>query len=154
MRISEDIEKQSQQKNTLTLIDNWKTGKSPDNSPLQQEAYKLFKISLSNYTDAKHSMDAEIFDAYYRQVRTSLLSAIDCVYILVMNSSENMNLIDYFEKIDQLFAKKIVVNPIMIDKLDNVVQKLEDGVEIQPNQRFFQDVFEYLEKNLANLKFI
>jgi hypothetical protein len=106
------------------------------------------------YGDAKVSFDAEILDAFYRQIRMSLLSAIDCVYILVMNSLEKYKLIDYFEKIDELFAKKVVVNPIMIEKLDNLVQKIEDGVEISPNLRFRDDVLEYLEKNLKSLKIL
>ena len=154
-KIKEEIDKKSKQASISDLIVTWKEGGSPDDTEIQKISFNHFKTSVDSYNDAKQSMDAELsLESYYRQIRTSLLSAIDCVYILVMNSLENYEVIDYFEKIDRLFAKKVVVNPIMIEKLDNLVQKYEDGVEIQPNQRFFQDVFEYLEKNLKNLKMI
>jgi hypothetical protein len=153
-RIREEIQKSAQEKNIIKLVENWKNGEKPDESDLQKTAYQLFKTAEDMYNDAKQSIDAEILDAYYRQIRLSLLSAIDCVYILVTNSLERFKLIDYFEKIDELFAKKIVVNPIMIEKLDNLVQKIEDGVEISPNLRFRDDVFEYLEKNLRSLKIV
>jgi hypothetical protein len=153
-RIKEEIQKSTQEKNIIKLVENWKNGQTPDESDLQKTAYQLFKTAADMYNDAKQSIDAEILDAYYRQIRISLLSAIDCVYILVTNSLERFKLIDYFEKIDELFAKKIVVNPIMIEKLDNLVQKIEDGVEISPNLRFRDDVFEYLEKNLRSLKIL
>ncbi|OLS28146.1 MAG: hypothetical protein HeimC3_01080 [Candidatus Heimdallarchaeota archaeon LC_3] len=153
-RIKDEIDKKSKQASISDLIVSWKEGGSPDDTEIQKISFTLFKTSVDSYNDARQSMDAGILEAYYRQIRTSLLAAIDCVFILVMNTLENYKVIDYFEKIDELFAKKVVVNPIMIEKLDNLVQKYEDGVEIQPNQRFFQDVFEYLDKNLKNLKMI
>ena len=153
-QIKQEIEKQAKYEGLGQLIENWALGQKPDSSSLQKAAHGLFKKAMDTYQDARSAFEGKIFQTFFIQARISLLAAIDCVFVLAYpEKMKDLELTDYVEKIDLLFAKRIVVNPTMLDSLSSITQRIQDGIEVSPNIGFKNDVMEYLTKNLRSLGF-
>ena len=153
-KISMEIAKKSLQDQLFEIIVKWKEGKKPEEDEIQKLAYNHFTKAREAYMQAKEAKDAELLPLYYQKIQESLHNAIDCVYVLTFKDTKSYPAIPYIEKVDQLFTKKIVINPVMLEKLDNLVQKQKDGIDIRPNMQFDQDIWEYLIKNLKSVRII
>lgn len=153
-RLTLEKSKQLKQKEITGTIHEWNQGNSHDGSEVQKLAYDLYQHAYDAYHDAQKALELKDFTKYYILLKEALLNGIDCAYLLASKDVKTYTVIDYHLKIDTLFKQKIVVNPIMLDSIINLVNRIENGVSVEPSANFKADVFDYVVKNLKSLKIV